>query len=507
MRLFKTSNSNSSKPNSSRARQGLTLVLVALIFALAGALATSLFTVHKLAAEDAPHLHLGDPLPENLFVELGRVINPSVVNISSSYMPKRQRFQQNPLPYNDPFFQMFQDMLPQPFVQAQPTVSLGTGFIIRPDGLILTNNHVVQGATIIKVQLAETDKTLYTAKLIGRDQRSDLALIKIHVGHPLPAVVLGQSSKLQVGDWVAAFGNPLGLGHTVTKGIISAIGRHIEDLNRFPFLQTDATINPGNSGGPLVNTRGEVIGVNSAIAADAPGGAIGFAIPIDAAKPIIAALEQGKTIRHAFLGVNIYPQQLSPGEAQQLGLNSTQGALIVGVLPGSPAQKAGFKNYDFVTQFDGKDVTDGSTLQQYIEDSNIGQTYPVQIIRNGRKQTLRVTLEDNPTQSHHAEGALREARGQHAPYNLGFTVANFSSALANKYGLPSMSKRYPIVVAITPGSPASRGQLSAGDMIVDVNRTHVSSAADVIRLLKKGRINTLRILRGGYPMMIFLSPG
>ncbi len=483
------------------ARAFMTGFIVA-IFAL-GAITTDLiFTRQQLSAEEAPELHLGAPMPENLFVQLANVINPSVVNISSTYIPKAQ-YEQFPMPYNDPFFQMFQQMFPQQYVQPQPVVSLGSGFIIRSDGLILTNNHVVKNATIIKVQLSEKSKKFYTAKLIGHDARADLAVIKINAGRPLPAVVFGQSSKLQVGDWVAAFGNPLGLGHTMTKGIISATGREIQNLNQFPFLQTDATINPGNSGGPLVNTLGEVVGVNTAIAADAPGGAIGFAIPIDLAKPIIAKLERGEIIHHPYLGV--YLQQLNYGEAQYLGLSDAHGAFISGVMQNSPAQRAGIRNGDFIIRFDGKKITDAASLQRYIEDATPGKTYPIEVLRNRRKIILHVTLVDNPDQEQHYETPPEAEGGRLAPFGLGFSVLNYSEDLAHKFGLPKLERRGPIVVAVRPGSPANAAGLSAGDMIVDVNRHRVETEEEMVRYLRRGKINTLRVLRGGYPLMIFIS--
>lgn len=247
-------------------------------------------------------LKAGDPLPADTFIELNKLVNPAVVNISTSQMPRPNR--RPPRGYPDPFFDLFQQFMgpgPFNFQQQQPLQALGTGFIIREDGLILTNNHVVDKADVIKVQLNENDKDTYDAKIIGRDSATDIALLKIESKKKLPTAQLGSSSGLQVGEWVAAFGNPYGHGHTMTKGIISALGREIDELNRFPFLQTDASINPGNSGGPLVNTQGLVIGVNTAIDARAQG--IGFAIPINEVKSILPMLEKDGSIKRGFLGV------------------------------------------------------------------------------------------------------------------------------------------------------------------------------------------------------------
>jgi serine protease Do len=481
---------------------------VVLALALAAVGIDLFFTRARLIdAQTAPHMNLGEPLPANLFVELAKAINPSVVNISSAKMPHRLQMRRGPNPWgNDPFFEMFEDMFQgQQMMPSRPEQSLGTGFIIRPEGLILTNNHVVEGADVIKVQLSEKDKTLYTAKLIGRDQRSDIALIKIDAKKTLPAVKLGTSADLQVGEWVAAFGNPLGLGHTTSKGIISAIGREIEDLNRFPFLQTDASINPGNSGGPLANIRGEVIGVNTAIAAGSQG--IGFAIPIDAVKPIIETLEKGGKIRHGFLGIQLYPYPLSPQQAKQMGLGDhLEGAMIVGVVEGSAAAKAGLKEYDFVTKFDGRDVNDSGSLTRMISDAEVGKSYEIDLLRKGKPQKITVTLAEN-TGEHGQVRQLqpKEHKGVEAT-GFGFKITNYNPIIAEEFNLPKLKKNYPIVVEVEPDSQAARAQLSVGDVIVDVNQQEVTSEGDVLKHLKKGEINSIRVLRGGYPMLLYLSP-
>ena len=227
-------------------------------------------------------LKLGDPMPINLFVELAKAVDPSVVNIATSTLPQGRN--QN---YRDPMLEMLERFMGPHFQmpQQQPRQSLGTGFIIKKDGLIVTNAHVIEGADVIKIYLSgKSDDEYLEAEVVGTDKRTDIALLRVNTSRSLPTVKLGDSSKLQVGEWVAAFGNPYGHSHTMTKGIISAIGRKIDELNRFPFIQTDASINPGNSGGPLVNTKGEVIGVNTAIDARAQG--IGFAIPVNDVKVI-----------------------------------------------------------------------------------------------------------------------------------------------------------------------------------------------------------------------------
>ena len=251
----------------------------------------------------------GASLPMDIFIKMAKIINPTVVNISTTQINNINAF-----PYfNDPFFDFF--FTPQQRPKAQPLQSLGTGFIIQSNGLILTNTHVVNRADTIQVQLKDNE-TLYTAKVVGKDVYTDIALIKINVGKSLPTATLGTSSDLQVGEWVAAFGNPYGHGHTMTKGIISAINREIDELNLFPFLQTDAIINPGNSGGPLVNTMGQVIGINTAMRTQG----ISFAIPIDNVKVVLKDLKKHGKVRRGFIGVQM----------AQYNAKKQKGALIFG---------------------------------------------------------------------------------------------------------------------------------------------------------------------------------
>lgn len=467
-----------------------------------------LFSGARTNAAEAtlPKMDLSAPLPANIFVELAKIINPTVVNISTTTLV-RQRPQQQRSPFNpgDPFFDMFEQFMgPQNQGMARPQQALGTGFIIRADGLILTNNHVVENADVIKIQLSEKDPTLYTAELIGRDARTDLALVKISAKKPLAFVKLGESKNLQVGEWVAAFGNPLGLGHTTSKGIISAIGREIGELNRFPFIQTDASINPGNSGGPLVNLKGEVIGVNAAIAANSQG--IGFAIPIDDAKNIINVLEKDGVVRRGYLGVNMYPYSIDPRAAQEMKLNRTNGVLIIGVLDGSPAQKAGLKEYDFITKFNGQNLENANDLSRMITDSQVTKSYPVEYIRKGKSKKTNVTIEENPNDQKQAKAKTKAYSGQKAPFDLGFTITKYTQALAQEYGLPSLRKAYPVIIDIDNGSQAQKSGLSVGDIIIDVNREEVSSETDVLKFLKNNEMNSLRILRGQTPLLVYINP-
>jgi serine protease Do len=474
---------------------------------------TSDFFTSEADAQTALKMNLGDPLPANLFVELAKAVNPTVVNISTSYMPQRQRRGDPRGMPADPMQELFEEFLRRQGgggapVQQQPQQSLGTGFIIRKDGLILTNNHVINQATTIQVQLSESDKTLYTAKIIGQDERTDTALIKIDIKKDLPVAKLGSSKDLQVGEWVAAFGNPFGHGHTMTKGIVSATERRIDEINRFPFIQTDASINPGNSGGPLVNTRGEVIGVNTAIDQRAQG--IGFAIAIDEIKKILPALEKDGTIQRGFLGVQMASGELDPRARRELKLpDGANGAFVMGVIPGSPAAKAGIREYDLIVKFNGVDVGSSDELRRAVENADVNATYNIEYFREGKRVSSRITLAGNDIGNASLAARVQKAAppaGTEVPHGFGFKVANHSPALAEAFGLPVLQKPAPIIIEVKPGAPAARAQLRVGDVVLDVNRTTVSTDKDVVKAMKAKQVNSLRVLRGTLPILFYLEP-
>jgi serine protease Do len=437
-----------------------------------------------------PTLKLGDPLPENLFVELAKAVNPAVVNISTTTVPKGRNLM------NDPMLELLQRFYGgQGFQmpQAQPQTALGTGFIIREDGLIITNNHVIEGADVINVQLSEGAEKTYKAELIGRDARTDLALIKIKSEQKLMAVPLGSSKDVQVGEWVAAFGNPYGHGHTMTKGIISAKGREIEELNRFPFLQTDASINPGNSGGPLVNAKGFVIGVNSAIDARAQG--IGFAIPIDEAKSVIAELEKTGHVRQGYLGV--YMDMLNPKAAAHLGITQTEGVIITQVIPSSPAEKAGLETYDVILELSGKKIKTPPDLSNTVASLPIGQATKIKILRNNKEKELSLTIaERSEDKKVVKQNKKSKGFGTQAPFEIGLTLANIDSSIVKEWSIDEDLTGLPVITEILAGSPAASSGLRPGDVIFDVNRKRVRSANDAIKAFTKGS-NSLRIMRDG----------
>jgi serine protease Do len=475
-------------------------ILILFSVMLITAFFTFIYSQEKLSAQNSPKLNLGEPLAANAFIELSRVVNPTVVNISTARMPRRRESRQGL--GRDPFFDLFEQYL-GPQAPQSPEQALGTGFIIRADGLILTNNHVVAGADIVKVQLSETDKTLYTAEVKGRDQRTDIALIKIDTKVKLPVAQLGTSSNLQVGEWVAAIGNPFGHGHTITKGIVSAKGRELDEINRLPFIQTDASINPGNSGGPLVNLKAEVIGVNTAIDARAQG--IGFAIPIDDVKAIIQILEKDGHVRRGFLGVNMNPYPINPQAAKEIGLPTTSGALIIGILDNSPASAAGLKAYDLITKFNGREIKNSNEFSRAVSDSTVGETYPVEYYRGSKKMTAKVKLAEHPDDKKIVSQATKTYSGQKAPYELGFSVANWTKDLSDQFRLAPLKTKYPIIINVEFDSRAAKAGLGAGDVIIDVNLKEVTSAIDVLKNLKKGEINSIRILRGTTPMLVYIN--
>lgn len=457
-----------------------------------------------LAQKTLAPIKAGDPIPANAFVELAKLINPAVVNISTATMPKMRRGMGGGIgrdPFMDMLEQFYGMQLGPRQQQLRPQMALGTGFIIRDDGLIVTNNHVISGADKIQVQLSEKEKP-YDAKLVGSDERTDIALIKISAPFKLPTVALGNSKDLEVGEWVAAFGNPLGQGHTMTKGILSAKGREIGEINKFPLLQTDTPINPGNSGGPLVNLRGQVVGVNNAIAASAQG--IGFAIPIDDVKAILPALEKDGQIKKGYLGIGI--DELSPQAAQYLGLKDQKGAIVASVDPKGGAAKGGVQPYDVITEFNGKKIESVQQLMDVIGDAAIGTTAKVKVIREGKTHNLEIKVGDRPQLQARAEKKIetrKEQFGQEAPEEMGFSLADLNDNLRKEFDIPKDMEKHPIVVKVEEGSKADQVGMMPGDIIIEVNRKTVTSTKEAMAQLKKGA-NTLRIARGnGVAIVVF----
>jgi serine protease Do len=431
------------------------------------------------------------------FADLAEKVKPAVVNISTTTTvrvpgsPFRHFFGPDETdPFRD-FFRNFFGDIPDRELKQQ---SLGSGFIISRDGFIITNNHVVQGADEIKVKLV--DGREFKAKVIGRDPKTDLALIKISsFFKDLPALLLGDSDSIRVGDWVIAVGNPFGLEHTVTQGIISASGRALGSGPYDDFLQTDAPINPGNSGGPLVNLKGEVIGINSAIIAGGQG--IGFAIPSNMAKSIIPQLKEKGKVTRGWIGVSI--QTVTPEIAQAFGLKEPEGALVADVTPGGPAESGGIKRGDIIISFNGKEIKISNNLPMVVADIPVGKTVDVKVIRNGKEMTLKVTVAEMTEQRLASQIHTSER-------TLGMTVDDIKPKWQRMFHLKDA--KGVVVINIAPGSPADDAGIQTGDIIKEVDRKPVRNIADyesAIRRLEKGKTILFLVKRGGQTFYISIT--
>ena len=408
------------------------------------------------------------------FADLAEKVKPSVVNISTVTTmkipgtPFRHFFGPDEGgPFGD-FFKRFFGDIPDRELKQQ---SLGSGFIIDKDGYIITNNHVVEGADEIKVKLA--DGREFKARVVGRDSKTDLALIKISsLFKDLPTLPLGDSDKMRVGDWVLAIGNPFGLEHTVTQGIISATSRVIGSGPYDNFLQTDAPINPGNSGGPLINLKGEVIGINTAIIATGQG--ISFAIPSNMAKSVVSQLKEKGKVTRGWIGVSV--QSLTPEMAQAFGLKETKGALVGDVVAGSPADAAGLKRGDVIISFDGKEIKNMSDLPKIVAETPIGQTVDLKIMRKGKEIDLKITVAEMP------EGKL--ASSMVLPEEgLGMKVHDIIPSIQREFGIKD--KTGVVVIDVVPASPADDAGIQPGDVIKEVDRKPIKNLKDYNAVIGK----------------------
>lgn len=436
------------------------------------------------------------------FADLAEEFSPAVVNVSTATIVKQKETQSPFGGENSPFHEFFGDEFFKRFFGDQPQQpfkknSLGSGFIINSDGYIVTNNHVVAEADEIVVILAGGDE--YPAEVVGTDEKTDLALIKIEPKKDLPVCRLGDSDKTRVGDWVLAIGNPFGLGHTVTAGIVSAKGRELGAGPYDDFIQTDAAINPGNSGGPLFDTAGNVVGINSAIYTRSGGNqGIGFAIPVNLAKNILSQLKEKGTVTRAWLGVLI--QKITPEMQEALDLRSREGALVADVVENGPAAKAGIKRGDIIVRFNGQDVTSQHELPTMVAYLPVGTDVDVVIIRDGKERSMKVTLEEM-TDETAAAGPAKEPEEMKG--DLGLTVQNLTQEMAEKMDLNST--KGVVISGVEPASPAAEAGLRRGDVILEVDRKVVEDVASLSGILEaagdKGSLLFL-INRGGRTIFI-----
>ncbi|WP_242468874.1 DegQ family serine endoprotease [Rhodovibrio salinarum] len=435
------------------------------------------------------------------FADLADALLPTVVNISTTQKveesPQRRQFEE----FFEDFFNRRREGQPQPPGRQGPRrapSSLGSGFVIDEDGYIVTNNHVIEGADEITVRFH--DDTTMSAELVGRDDKTDLALLKVDTDRKLKAASWGDSTETRIGDWVLAIGNPFGLGGTVTAGIVSARSR---DINAGPyddFIQTDASINRGNSGGPMFNTDGDVIGVNTAIFSPSGGSiGIGFAIPSEIAENVVQQLREYGDVRRAWLGVRI--QSVTEELAEGLRLDHPRGALVASVSEGGPAENAGIRQGDVILRFDGKDVGDMRELPRMVAETRIGKKVDVVVWRKGERETVEVDLGKLD------EDALASFRDQESQPNGGTNGAETSSVLGmglaelnedarQRFGLDENAKGV-VITEVDPSSSAAEKGLSPGDVIVEVDQEEVNAPGEVAQKIEQAR-------KGGYRVVTLL---
>jgi serine protease Do len=443
----------------------------------------------------APAFARGAP---DSFADLAEKLLPAVVNVSSTQSaqakngPTGQSGPDIPIfPPGSPFEQFFKDFLnrgrpgqqgegpPRPERRAQ---SLGSGFIIDASGLVVTNNHVIEGADEVSVILQ--DNTTLKAEVVGRDETGDIALLRVKADKPLPTVQFGDSNVARVGDWVLAIGNPFGLGGTVTAGIVSARSRDIRQGPYDDFIQTDAAINRGNSGGPLFNMDGKVIGINTAIFSPSGGSiGIGFSIPSNMAKNIVMQLKDFGHPRRGWLGVRI--QQVTPELAESVGLKDTSGAMVAGVTDGGPAEKSKIKGGDIILKFDGQDVKDMHSLPRIVAETDVGKKVQVTLWRDGKEVSIDAVLDEKPSDEKLASADTgKKGSGVATPSmsrdlaDFGMRIAPLSKALKDQYQIGADQKGVVITDVKQGGVAADRG-LKPGDVIVEVQQAEVASPEDV----------------------------
>jgi serine protease Do len=482
---------------------------------------TSLVFVFLISLVISPEILLAlssntQPLSSNIFVQIAKKQNPAVVNVSikgkAEVAPQRNFPAPRPGPRRGPRRGPGQDKSPDSFrdfydrffnerpnQNQKPKRGMGSGFVIDKEGHILTNYHVIEGADEIVVMLESDGKEKeYSATLIGSDSKTDIALIKINRkpgdNTEFPFLELGSSENLEVGEWVVAIGNPFGLSHTVTVGVVSALGRSIGAGPYDEFIQTDASINPGNSGGPLINIDGQVIGINTAIISGNAGGnvGIGFAIPINIAKGILKDLKENGSVTRGWLGVMI--QKITPELEKSFSLNQSEGALVGDVIPDGPAAKGGIKRGDVIINFNNQPVSDMEDLPKIVAATNPGSAVDVEVIRDGARKILRVTIE-----------VLKDSQELVVAKAdlLGLQVQDITEELAESLKLQGVEGV--LVSDVVAGNPASEAGIRRGDVISEMNRSPVKNIGDYQNLLasvKKGSSVLFLIKRGGTTIYI-----
>jgi Do/DeqQ family serine protease len=503
-----------------------TTAILALVAASIGGGLVAAFAVASRSHDPMYVVAHADSRPANQlsdsFADIIEKASPSVVNIQSTRVIKASEQQgngENPF-FADPFFRQFFGGRGNQQPRDQRESGLGSGVIIDPSGYIVTNNHVVEKATTVKVTLL--DKREFTAKVVGADPQTDVAVVKIDASN-LHAMPLGNSDAARVGDLCFAIGNPFGQDHTVTMGIVSAKGRSLPDgvSTRIQnFLQTDAAINPGNSGGALINARGELIGINTAILTGGGGFGgeggnigIGFAVPVNLARNVMDQIIKSGKVSRGYMGVTL--GQLTPDVASQLGLKNNAGALVNDVTPGSPGAKGGLKQWDVITAIDGHPVADYNELTLAVTEHRPGSTVALDIIRDGKPMQVKVTLGERPSgldwaknggpsNGNAPEGGGDQAQGSSA---RGIKVQALTPDLAQQLQVPSTVKGV-VVDDVDPDSPAA-DQIGQGDIITSVDRKPVHNVQEFVAAMNQaqGKSVLVAVNRGGRDALLVLAPG
>ncbi len=432
----------------------------------------------------------GHFLVPDTFSRLAEEASPAVVNIRTVKTLKGggqvfRHFSRPPLGPNDPFHDFFDRFFGDERQREFKQRSLGSGFIIDKEGYIVTNNHVIENADEIRVQLKNEKE--YDAEIVGRDPNTDIALIKIKDPKSLPVIKLGNSDAVKVGEWVVAIGNPFGLDHTVTAGIVSAKGRVIGSGPYDDFIQTDASINPGNSGGPLINLAGEVIGINTAIIASGQG--IGFAIPVNLALGIVDQLRQKGEVVRGWLGVGI--QDVKGEMAEYYGLKDGEGVLVAQVFPGDPAEKAGLQAKDIILEVNGKKVKSSRELSRLVAEISVGEKAKIKFLRDGKEKTVSVTIAKRDDTRASVDKPQKESEEQ-----LGIQVADLTPEIARRLNLTETQGV--VVVEVASGSKAESAGVVEGDVIKEINHqsTHsVKAFKEALGKVKSGETLQMFVMR------------
>lgn len=495
-----------------RRRGGLILALLFIVAGLVGGLILAShfgWTPFGQARVEVPP-HVTEQLVQTgqAFTEIARVVTPAVVNISTTRVVKSPGGEPLSPFFNDPFFRdFFGDEFFRRFriPKERREQSLGSGVIVTQDGYIVTNNHVIEKATEIKVVLS--DKREFKGKVVGVDTKTDVAVIKIDAKEP-PTIPWGDSDKLQVGEYVLAVGNPFGLTNTVTMGIISAVGRANVGIAEYEdFIQTDAAINPGNSGGALVNIKGELIGINTAIFSRSGGyQGIGFAVPANMVKAVMESLvKEGKVVR-GWLGVSI--QEMTTDLAKQFGVKDLKGALVGDVVEGSPAEKAGIRRGDVIVEYNGKIIENVSHLRNMVAQTPIGTKSKIKLVRDKKEQEIEVIIGELPKEVEKAESLPGEqVEGENVALE-GIAVQDLTSEIAQELGLSKAIKGV-VISGIDSGSLAEEAGLREGDVIQEMNREPIKGLKDynrVVSKLKSDEVVLLLINRGERTLFVTISP-